>query len=154
MNMSIALSLHVLFVVIWVGGMFFAYIALRPAAAMSLDPPQRLSLWSAVFARFFPWVWASIAVVLGTGYWMLFGPFGGFANAPVFVHIMHTLALIMTLMFFHVFFAPYKRLRQAVESQDWLKGAKALGQMRILIAINLTIGLITVLIATAGKFFI
>ena len=49
--MSIALSLHVLFVVIWVGGMFFAYMALRPAAVNTLEPPLRLTLWKSVFRK-------------------------------------------------------------------------------------------------------
>ena len=152
--MTVALTLHVLFVVVWVGGMFFAYMALRPAAMQVLEPPLRLTLWKAVFGKFFPWVWASIITIFATGYWMLFGPFGGFANAPVFIHIMHTLGLIMVLMFLHVFFAPYKRLRNAVENQSWSDGGKALAQMRVLIGINMAIGLITVIVATAGKFLI
>jgi uncharacterized membrane protein len=152
--MSIALALHVLFVVIWVGGMFFAYMALRPAAMNILEPPLRLTLWKAVFAKFFPWVWLSVITILATGYWMLLVPFGGFANAPIFVHIMHALGIIMVLIYLHLFFAPYQRLTRAVDTQDWPVGGKMLGQIRILIAINLSIGLLTVLIATAGKFMI
>ena len=117
--MSIALALHVLAVVIWVGGMFFAYMALRPIAASQLDAPMRLSLWSGVFGKFFPWVIASIVLILISGYWMIFGPYGGMKNTPVFVHIMQLLGLIMMAIFGHLFFAPYKRLKQAVASQDW-----------------------------------
>ena len=71
--MSIALTFHILAIVIWVGGMFFAYMALRPAAASVLEPQQRLTLWSAVFARFFPWVWLAVISILASGYWMLLG---------------------------------------------------------------------------------
>lgn len=152
--MAISLAVHVLSVVIWVGGMFFAYMVLRPAAAEKLDPPQRLNLWNNVFSRFFPWVWLSIIAILITGYWMLFVPFGGMANAPVFIHIMHTLGLIMVAIFMHVFFAPYKRLKRAVDLSDWPAGGKALAQIRVLVGINLLIGVITILIATAGKFYI
>jgi uncharacterized membrane protein len=152
--MALSLAIHVLSVVIWVGGMFFAYMVLRPAAAEKLDPPQRLNLWNNVFSRFFPWVWLAIIGLLITGYWMLFVPFGGMANAPVFVHIMHTFGLIMMAIFMHVFFAPYKRLKRAVDASDWAAGGKALAQIRILVGINLFIGIITILIATAGKFYI
>lgn len=38
--MSIALALHVLAVTVWVGGMFFAYMILRPVAASQLQPPN------------------------------------------------------------------------------------------------------------------
>lgn len=152
--MSIAIALHVLAIVIWVGGMFFAYTALRPAAASTLEPPQRLTLWSATFARFFPWVWVSIIAVLATGYWMIFVPFGGMANTPIFVHIMQALGLIMMLIFMHVFFAPYRRLKQAVAMSDWAAGGKQLAQIRVMVGINTLIGLVTIIIATAGKYFI
>lgn len=150
--MSIALALHVLAVVIWVGGMFFAYMALRPVAASVLEPPQRLTLWNGVFGRFFPWVWASIIVILGSGYWMLLGPYGGFANAPVFVHLMNGLGLVMMLIFFHVYFAPYQKLRKAVAAQSWPDGGKALAQIRVMIGINTLIGVFTILIAAGGKY--
>ncbi|WP_028487869.1 CopD family protein [Thiothrix lacustris] len=150
--MSIALALHVLAIVIWVGGMFFAYTVLRPVAASVLEPPQRLTVWAGVFGRFFPWVWASIIIVLASGYWMLLGPFGGFANAPVFVHIMNGLGLIMMLIFMHVYFAPYQKLRKAVADQRWPDGGKALAQIRVLVGINTLIGLITIVIAAGGKY--
>jgi len=38
------LAIHVLATVFWVGGMAFAYLVLRPAAA-PLDPAARLTLW-------------------------------------------------------------------------------------------------------------
>lgn len=152
--MSIALALHVLAVVIWVGGMFFAYMALRPVAATVLEPPQRLTLWNGVFAHFFPWVWASIIVILGSGYWMLLGPYGGFANAPVFVHLMNGLGLVMMLIFFHVYFAPYQKLRKAVAAQNWPEGGKALAQIRVSVGINTLIGMLTILIAAGGKYLL
>ena len=71
MFMSIALSLHVLAIVVWVGGMFFAHQALRPAAVSTLEPPLRLQLWVATFKRFFPWVWVCVIIVLATGLWMM-----------------------------------------------------------------------------------
>ena len=152
--MSIALALHVLAVVIWVGGMFFAYMALRPVAANVLEPPQRLTLWNGVFGHFFPWVWAAIIIILGSGYWMLLGPYGGFANAPVFVHLMNGLGLVMMLIFFHVYFAPYQKLRKAVAAQSWSDGGKALAQIRVLVGINTLIGVLTILIGAGGKYLV
>ena len=112
--MGVAVLLHVLGVVIWVGGMFFAYMALRPVAAAQLEPPLRLRLWAGVFGRFFPWVWASIAVILATGFCIIFAIFVGMANAGMYVHLMLTLGLVMMDIFFHVYFAPYRLLKAAV----------------------------------------
>ena len=74
---TLALTLHLLSAVIWVGGMFAAYMCLRPAAG-PLEPPQRLALWRGFFQKFFPWVWVSALLLLVTGYWMLVAHFGGF----------------------------------------------------------------------------
>ena len=104
--MILSLFLHVLGVVVWVGGMFFAYMALRPAAASLLEPPQRLTLWSGVFGKFFPWVWISVGLILLSGLHMLMA-FGGSA-APHYAWTMLALGVLMMLIFGHVFFSPYK----------------------------------------------
>lgn len=150
--MATALTLHILAAVIWVGGMFFAYVALRPVAAHVLEPPQRLPLWTQTFARFFPWVWGAVIVLPVTGYWVIFYVFEGFANAGAHVHIMQLTGWIMILVFLHVFFAPFRRLKRAVAAADWAAAGKQLGQIRLLIAVNLTLGLLTVAVATGGRY--
>ncbi len=151
--MPVAIVLHVLSAAVWVGGMFFAYMALRPAAASLLEPPQRLPLWAGTFARFFPWVWAAIVLLLGSGYWMIFSVFGGMGNIGIYVHVMNGLGILMMLLFFHVFFAPFRRLKRAVAAQDWPAGAKALAQIRILIGINLMLGLLTIAVGAGGRYW-
>ncbi len=143
------LFFHVISVVIWVGGMFFAYMALRPAAVEVLEPPMRLPLWAATFRRFFPWVWGAVALILISGLIMI-GQMGGMGQVPVYVHIMLAVGLAMMAIFAHVFFAPYKRLRRAVAAQDWPSGGKALGQIRMLVGTNLSLGLLNVAIAILG----
>ena len=150
--MSVSIALHLLAAVIWVGGMFFAYMALRPAAAHILEPPHRLQLWVQVFKLFFLWVWLSVITILVSGYWMLFGVFGGFANAGVHIHLMHGGGILMVLIYLHVFFAPYLKLRHSVVVQDYPEGGKQLAIIRKLIALNLSIGLIVVVIASGGRY--
>lgn len=150
MQMSLALALHVLSVIVWVGGMFFAYMAMRPASAEVLDPPQRLTHWGAVFKRFFFWVWVSIILILISGFWM----FALFPKPPVYIHIMTTLGIIMMLIFGHVYFAAYRKLKKFVASESWPEAAKALGQIRTLVGANLILGLLTTVVATAGKYFL
>ena len=154
MNNGILVLLHVLSVVVWVGGMFFAYMCLRPVAASQLEPPQRLKLWVGVFAKFFPFVWVAVILILLTGYAMISTLFGGMANAPIFVHVMNGNGIIMMLIFMHVFFAPYNRLKKAVAAEDWPAGGKSLGQIRMLVGLNTLIGVVTVCIAAAGRYFI
>lgn len=149
--MTLSLFLHVLSVVVWVGGMFFAYMALRPVAASVLEPPQRLTLWAGVFGKFFPWVWASAALILLTGLHML-AKIGGM-SAPHYALAMLVLGVAMMLIFAHVFFAPYKKLKRAVSEQNWKAGGAALAQIRMLIGINLSLGLLTIAVVFLGRGF-
>ena len=152
--MGIALILHILAAVIWVGGMFFAHVVLRPTAASQLEPPQRLALWVGVFRKFFPWVFAAIATLLATGYWMVLSFYGGFDEIGMHVHIMIWAGYVMMLLFFHVFFAPFKRLKRAVSAGDWEAGAKSLTQIRHLVGVNLVLGLVVIAVASGGRYLL
>ena len=150
--MFFSIVFHVLSAVIWVGGMFFAYNALRPAAAQVLEPPLRLELWVQVFRRFFVWVWLSIVLLLTTGYWMLFNYFGGFSGAGTHIHIMHGGGLLMVVIYLHVFFAPYRRLRHAVIVQDYPLAGAQLNVIRKLVGLNTLIGILVITVASAGRY--
>jgi len=148
--MEIARFLHLLGVVIWVGGMFFAYVTLRPAAAALLEPPQRLPLWHATLSRFFTWVWVAVGLIVVSSAWML-STLGGMKGVGVYVHIMLAIGVVMMLIFAHVFFAPFKRLSRAVQAKDWAAGGAALAQIRKLVGLNLILGLVTVAVAILGR---
>lgn len=150
----LTLVLHVLSVAIWVGGMFFAYVCLRPIAASQLEPPVRLQLWAGVFGKFFPFVWVTVILLPLTGYMMISNLYDGMGNAPLYVHLMNGLGSLMIFIYLHVFFAPFQRLKRAVASQDWPAGGKALAQIRILVGVNTALGLITIIIASGGRFFV
>ncbi len=154
MLLSLALALHLLSAVVWVGGMFFAYMALRPAAAAVLEPPQRLALWVHTFGHFFPWVWVAIVLLPVTGYGLAFHFWHAMAHFPFYVNIMQGLGIVMILIYLHVFFAPYRRLKRAVAAQDWPTGARALSQIRLLVGINTLLGLLVIAIAGVGRLYI
>jgi uncharacterized membrane protein len=149
---ALAAALHVLAAVLWVGGMFFAYQILRPVAAQQFEPPPRLRLWSGVFTRFFPWVWLFVALLPLTGYWLVFRVFGGMATIGLHVHIMQGLGWLMILLYMHLYFAPFRRLKEAVITENWPDAGKQLNQIRRIVGINLLLGLITIAVASAGRY--
>ncbi|MGB9150778.1 MAG: CopD family protein [Burkholderiales bacterium] len=150
---DLLLGLHLLGVTVWVGGMFFAYVALRPAAAKMLEAPERLNLWNATLARFFLWVWISVALILASGFGMI-GLNGGFRNAAPYVNIMMLIGLIMMAIFAHVYFAPYKRLGRYVAAQEWKPAGEQLAQIRKKVGLNLGLGLLTIIVATVGQLLV
>jgi uncharacterized membrane protein len=149
---TVALTLHVLAAIVWVGGMFFAYVILRPASG-PLDPPVRLLLWSRVLGGFFLWVFAAIVLLLASGFGMIFGVFGGFAGAGLHIQLMMGIGILMMLIFLHLYFAPWRRFRAAVARQDWAEAGRQLGQIRLIVAANLALGLVTAAIGASGRYW-
>ncbi|MGA7978905.1 MAG: hypothetical protein WCA32_01600 [Chromatiaceae bacterium] len=145
-----ALALHQLGVIVWVGGMFFAHMALRPAAGELLSPPQRLPLLLRVFDRFFPWVWGSVTLLWASGLWILFSVFGG--RAGFAIHLMMGIAFVMTVLFAFLWGVPYKRLKVAVAASDWPVAGAHLATIRRVILTNLILGLGTAVLGAAGRY--
>ncbi len=137
--MAIFKLIHLLSIMIWVGGMFFAYVVLRPSAAEILQPPERLQLWNNVFGRFFNWVWVTSVLTVLTGISMII-QFGGMANVPRYIHAMLLLGTIMLGIYAYVYFGQYRIFSISVASKDWPKAATSLATIRKLIATNLLIG--------------
>jgi len=134
--------LHLAAAVAWLGGISFMLFALRPAAAEFLPPPQRLPLIMQVMRRFFVAVWLSIAVLLLTGLAMLLGV--GMKNAPTGWHLMFGLGLLMFALFGHLYFGPFRRLKQAVAASDWPEGGRRAGQIATLAMVNLALGALAI----------
>ncbi len=130
--------LHLAAAILWMGGMAFAVLALRRPLTDQLEPPARLQLLGAVLSRFFVVVGISIAVLLFTGVFMFItrGP----ATAPLGVHTMTAVGLVMMFIFGHLYFSPYRRLRAAVAAGDWSEAGNRAGQITLLVKINLGLG--------------
>ena len=143
---------HVLSAVVWVGGMFFAHQALRPAAVV-LEPGPRLMLWARVLGRFFAWVIGAVVLLLVSGFAMVFDVFGGFGGVGLYIQLMMGIGIVMMLLFFHLYFAPWRRFRAAVGRQDWAEGGRQLGQIRSIVTVNLVLGLIVVGIGASGRYW-
>lgn len=137
------LAVHVLCAVIWVGGMFFAYVVLRPSLSV-LEPIQRIALHTQVFRRFFLVVWHVMPLILLSGFGVLFGFYGGPAYVPWNINVMMLLGLIMSAVFLLIVFGPYARFRRTT---DRTTAAASIDSIRKLIGINLVLGLVTVVVA-------
>jgi uncharacterized membrane protein len=149
---AIAVILHALSAVVWVGGMFFAHQALRPAAVV-LEPGPRLMLWARVLGRFFAWVIGAVVLLLVSGFAMVFDVFGGFGGLGLYIQLMMGIGIVMMLLFFHLYFAPWRRFQAAVGRQDWAEGGRQLGQIRSIVTLNLILGLIVVGIGASGRYW-
>jgi uncharacterized membrane protein len=146
---AILKTLHVLSIVVWVGGMAFAHFFLRPAVA-PLDPPVRVRLMHDVLGRFFKAVLAVSLLTLASGVWMLGRvakqavQSGGSFEMPLAWTVMAVLGVAMVAIFMHIRFALYKRLNAAVGASDWSAGGAALAQIRRWVSVNLGLGVLII----------
>ncbi|MEE5052270.1 DUF2269 family protein [Pseudomonas alliivorans] len=150
---STVYTLHLLAALVWVGGMFFAWMILRPAVIAALEGPSRLKVWVQVFPRFFVWVWAAVIVLPVTGIGMIQLNFTSFETAPRYVQIMMGLYVVMVALFLRIHSLQLPQLQRAVEAEQWSEGVAALGRIRRLVGINLFIGLAVVVLAAARPGF-
>jgi uncharacterized membrane protein len=135
-------ALHLLFAVLWVGGMFFAYVVLRPSMA-AIEAPQRMLLHTRVFKKFFLVVWHAMPIILLSGFAMIALRWD-MATAPWQIHAMMGLGLLMAAVFLAIFFGPYRQFRRTIDRN---RMASSLDSIRKLIGVNLILGLLTVIVA-------
>ena len=57
----------------------------------------------------------------------------------------------MMAIYAHLYFVPWRRLRRAVLAANWAEAGVQLGVIRRIMAVNLTLGLITVAIGASGR---
>ena len=144
-------TLHVLSIVVWIGGMVFAHFFLRPAVAQ-LEAPLRLRLMHDVLGRFFQAVLVASLLTLASGVWMLgrvakqVVQSGGNFDMPLAWTVMAVLGVVMVAIFMHIRFVLYKRLGRAVAMSDWAAGGAALAQIRTWESVNLVLGVLVVLV--------
>lgn len=148
-------TIHLLSIIVWIGGMVFAHFFLRPAVA-ELEPALRLRLMHAILGRFFRAVLVAAVFTLASGSWMIgrvakqVVQAGAQFTMPVTWMIMSVLGLLMVLIFGHIRFVLFKRLGLVITAADWPAGAAALGQIRLWVSFNLAIGVLIVLLTLLG----
>ena len=148
---GLTMGVHALAATVWVGGMFFAHVILRPVLA-EMEPLQRLGVWRKVLPRFFVYVWISIICLLVSGYGvLLFGFRGGFSGGPTHVDLMQLSGLVMMGLYVQLFFGPWQGFKRAFDAGDMPKTAEYQARIRHIVTINLVLGLATIFIGTVGS---
>lgn len=145
------LFLHLSAVVTWIGGMVFAHGCLRPAAAATLAPAQRLPLMAAALGRFFVLVGASLLVLWGSGIAMFVAHWRAGGRAPLTWNLMALIAAVMTAVFVLIVMRGHPRMRRALSDGALPQAAAALDEIRRLVVLNLVLGFLTLAVATLGR---
>jgi uncharacterized membrane protein len=144
-------TIHVLSIIVWIGGMVFAHFFLRPAVA-PLEPPVRLRLMHDALGRFFQAVLVASLLTLGSGVWMIgrvakqIAQSGGSFQMPLAWTIMAVLGVAMVAIFMHIRFVLYKRLGVSVAASEWAAAGAALAKIRSWVSVNLALGVLVLVV--------
>ncbi len=148
-------TIHLLSIIVWIGGMVFVQFFLRPAL-LALEAPERLRLMHDVLGRFFNAVLVAAGLALASGIWMIarmarqMVQAGVKFNMPLEWMVMALLGLAMALIFGYIRFVLYQRLTRAVTQAAWPAGGAALASIRTWVMVNLWIGVLIVVITLMG----
>lgn len=150
--LAFLLALHLLAAIVWIGGMFFAHLILRPSSEY-LPMPLRVGLWARALRRFMVWVWGAVILLPITGYAMIFYGFGGFGGLALYIHLMQGLGWIMIGLFLYVYYFPYRGLMRMYRESLIPEAGMYIQRIRRVVSVNLTLGLIVALIGAMGRYW-
>lgn len=153
MSIAIALTLHLIAINIWVGGMFFVVVVFNHVT-VNLERALLYATWYKALSRFFSLIWLAMALLLATGGWMIRGIYGGVAGVPLHILLMATLGSMMMAVFVFTYFAPYRKFRQALQRRDYEACDTQLEKVRLLGRVNMVIGLCVVIVIGAGPHYL
>lgn len=155
MSYALLKTLHLLSIIIWIGGMVFANFFLRPALAV-LEPSVRVRLMHEVLGRFFTAVVVAATLAFATGGWMIgrtaadMTRSGVRFNMPLEWLLMSTLGVAMILIFVYIRWVLYRRLGAAVKASNWTLGGTLLQSIKRWVLVNLVLGVIIVMSTVIG----
>lgn len=146
----ILLLLHLLSAAFWVGGMATLHFAVRPAVVATLEPPLRLRTLAAVLRRFFVGVDAAVTLLFASGFAMVMLA-GGFRGLHWRIEAMMGIALVMAAVYGYIRGAVFPALRRAVEQSAWPAAGARLRTVRMLVSLNLLLGVGVFAVAIVGR---
>lgn len=142
--------LHLAAGIVWMGGMAFMLLALRPAAISVLDAHHRNRLMGAVWGRFFIVVAVAIAVLFFSGMHLYTAIFRatrlatGEGGVPLGWNIMVMLGLLMMLLFGHIY-GQYRRYRRGLRTNDNTLVLRAATQIHVWMLVNFILGWLAII---------
>lgn len=150
--MTVALSLHTLATIIWLGGLFFLCVVFQ-LAAQHYETAMALTLWHRVVSRFFVWAWISLVVILVSGVAMVFLKFGGFSGVPSIHRVNMAIGIPAILLYVYLYFIPWRRFRRAMLSGQWRVAKDNNRQARIIMTLILALGIIASVVSLGGRYY-
>ena len=139
------LFVHLIGVVVWIGGMFFAAVCLHPSLAV-LSGKERAALMSGTLGRFLGYVIAAIALIWISGIVLVAD--AGLEQLPIGWQLMIGVGLLMTLIFGYLYLGLFRPARRAFAAGEMALVPRLMGRIRTLVIVNLVLGTVAIAAVT------
>jgi len=148
--MAVALAVHILATTIFLGGLFLSRVVLKPGNRVP-ELRSEYGLWQGILARYFPWAWISVVLIIASGISMVFLKFGGPSGIPALHRANMVIGIPAILLFVYLLFGPWQRFRRS-GSKDWFDAEPTMRRVRLIMTVILTLGLISSAVSAAGRY--
>lgn len=149
--MIIAFPIHVIAVIVWLGGLFLLAVMLGPTAR-EVDSAASASLWHRLLSRFFVWGSISLAIAVASGIAIVQLRFDGFSGIPAVHRWNMIVGLPAIALFSYAQIGPWRACRRAIAEGDWIAVEHSGSRIRTLFGIVVTLGLVASAASAAGRF--
>ena len=95
----------------------------------------------------------AVLALLATGHAMILVELGGFAAIDLSVHLMQGTGVLMAVIYLVLLVGPYRAFLRALDAGVLPAAGRAIERIRWLIAVNLAIGVTTIVIANTGHYW-
>lgn len=138
--------LHLIFAVVWIGGMIFMNLVLMPSLT-TLDVNERGKLFGAVAKRFTIVSWTSVLLLLISGLiktpeGLLFNTSSDYGIMLVFKHIIFVLMIISGFLITFIFAPKIRNLTPKPGERPNAEFSAAQNKIKLLSSINMVLGII------------
>lgn len=152
MILGLVLGLHLVAIVVWLGGLFFVTFVAAPSIGR-LDPATARPLWRRLLASFLVFGGASLVVIIATGIAMVFLTFGGYAHIPDLHRVNMMIGIPAIVLFGYIAAVPWRRLRHACDANDDASADRNIRLARALLAIVLGLGLMATIVSGLARYY-
>ena len=137
---AVANWLHILAILIWIGGMLYTLFVLRPSLSVLGEEKGKLVI--TVMGRFFPLVWLAVVLLFITGGYRV----QHYLDSGIFLSKL-AVYTVMVLVFSYIYFVLFRKLR-AVEKDE---KPKIVAKITGLIRLNFGLGLLVIFLIELYK---
>ena len=144
--MIIALPLHIVAMIVWLGGLVAVVLL-----AYEIAPESRALWWFRSLKRLFLFATPALATVLATGIALVQLRFGGFSKLPPLHRWNMLLGAPAIALYLQTYVVSWRSLRRAVAANDWNRANRDASAVHVRFGFIVALGVAAAVVSSVGR---